>query len=222
MPISKASSSAVAPGAKGQLVVGNATNDSGILSVGANGTVLTADSAEATGVKWATAAAGGMTLLSTTTLSGASTTISGISQDYTNLMVLIWGMTNDTANGSFCFEPQASDNTVLTYRLPGVAFRTNGAIAMRTMTETSTGLQNILRTDNGNGFVFTITNYSDTSGFNKAISAQGAALVVQSGTEFYSYGNAGGMDTQQPISKIRIYNSGGNWSGGTVKIWGIK
>lgn len=59
MPISKASSSAVAPGAKGQLVVGNATNDSGILAVGANGTVLTADSAEATGVKWATPAGGG-------------------------------------------------------------------------------------------------------------------------------------------------------------------
>lgn len=62
MPITKASSSAVAPGAKGQLVVGNATNDSGILGVGANGTVLTADSAEATGVKWATPAAGGKVL----------------------------------------------------------------------------------------------------------------------------------------------------------------
>jgi len=53
MPITKASSSAVAPGAKGELVVGNATNDSGILSVGANNTVLTADSSTATGVKWA-------------------------------------------------------------------------------------------------------------------------------------------------------------------------
>jgi hypothetical protein len=58
MPITKASSSAVAPGAKGELVVGNATNDSGIVAVGANGTVLTADSAEATGVKWATPSSG--------------------------------------------------------------------------------------------------------------------------------------------------------------------
>ena len=54
MAITKASSSAVAPAAKGQLVVGSATNDSSILAVGANDTVLTADSAEATGLKWAT------------------------------------------------------------------------------------------------------------------------------------------------------------------------
>jgi len=62
MPITKASSNAVAPAAKGDLVVGSATNDSGVLAVGANNTVLTADSAEATGLKWATPA-GGATLL---------------------------------------------------------------------------------------------------------------------------------------------------------------
>jgi hypothetical protein len=73
MPITKASSSAVAPGAKGQLVVGNATNDSGIVSVGANGTVLTADSAEATGVKWATASSG-LTLITRQSFSGVATT----------------------------------------------------------------------------------------------------------------------------------------------------
>jgi hypothetical protein len=73
MPITKASSSAVAPGAKGELVVGNATNDSGILSVGANNTVLTADSAEATGVKWATASSG-LTLITRQSFSGVATT----------------------------------------------------------------------------------------------------------------------------------------------------
>jgi hypothetical protein len=51
--MSKATSSAVAPAAKGQLVVGNGVNTAGIVAVGANGTVLTADSAEATGTKWA-------------------------------------------------------------------------------------------------------------------------------------------------------------------------
>lgn len=58
MPITKASSSAVAPAAKGDLVVGNATNDSGILAVGSASQVLTVDSSTATGLKWATPAGG--------------------------------------------------------------------------------------------------------------------------------------------------------------------
>jgi hypothetical protein len=56
--------------AKGALLSATAASTPGVLAVGANDTVLTADSAEATGLKWATPAAGGMTLLSTTTLSG--------------------------------------------------------------------------------------------------------------------------------------------------------
>lgn len=56
MPITKATASSIAPAAKGDLVVGSATNDAAVLAVGANGTTLVADSAEATGLKWATPA----------------------------------------------------------------------------------------------------------------------------------------------------------------------
>lgn len=56
MPISKATSNAAAPAAKGDLVVGSATNDSGVLAVGSAAQVLTVDSTTATGLKWATPA----------------------------------------------------------------------------------------------------------------------------------------------------------------------
>jgi hypothetical protein len=52
MPISKASSNAVAPAAKGDLVVGTTTNDSGILGVGSNGETLVADSSQTTGLRY--------------------------------------------------------------------------------------------------------------------------------------------------------------------------
>jgi hypothetical protein len=61
MPITKASGNSVTAAAKGDLVVGNATNDSGVLSVGANNTVLTADSSTATGLKWSAPASTGYT-----------------------------------------------------------------------------------------------------------------------------------------------------------------
>jgi hypothetical protein len=76
MAITKASSSAVAPGAKGELVVGSATNDSAILAVGSNNTVLTADSSTATGVKWA-AAASASPASQTNFVSDAESTTSG-------------------------------------------------------------------------------------------------------------------------------------------------
>ncbi len=59
------------------------------LGVGANNTVLTADSAEATGLKWATSSAGGMTLLETLTFTGASVTSSTIPGTYKNLEIIV-------------------------------------------------------------------------------------------------------------------------------------
>jgi hypothetical protein len=60
--------------AKGDLLAGTADNTIGRRSVGTNGQVLTADSAEATGMKWATptAAASGLTLISTTSFSNVA------------------------------------------------------------------------------------------------------------------------------------------------------
>jgi hypothetical protein len=71
-------SMATAIDAKGDLVVGTGADTFSKLTVGANGTVLTADSAEATGLKWVTAGGGGKVLqvVSATTSTSSTTTSS--------------------------------------------------------------------------------------------------------------------------------------------------
>jgi hypothetical protein len=79
--------------AKGDILAASADNTAARLAVGTNGQVLTADSAAAAGVKWATPSAGGggaWTLLSTTTLGSAAVfDVSSISGSYNDLILVL-------------------------------------------------------------------------------------------------------------------------------------
>lgn len=88
------------------------------VAVGANGTVLTADSTAAEGVAWASPAAGqkSFTLLSTTSLPAASTvTITGLS-GYDQLMIIIHGASHNVAIGT-SFQGQLNSDTGSNYRI---------------------------------------------------------------------------------------------------------
>lgn len=99
--------------AKADLITATAADTPARLAVGANGTVLTADSGETTGLKWATPSAGGFTLLATATLSGTGTfTFSSISGDYTHLFISVidlYGSAND-AEYKMQFNQDSSGN----------------------------------------------------------------------------------------------------------------
>jgi|688.fasta_scaffold529272_1 hypothetical protein len=86
--------------AKGDLIVASGADAVARLAVGTNDHVLTADSGATNGVKWAVVPSGGMTLLSTTSLSGSSSvSISSISGDYKDLQILIQNPYQAAANG---------------------------------------------------------------------------------------------------------------------------
>jgi hypothetical protein len=95
-------SMATAIDAKGDLVPGTGADTFARLAVGANNTVLTADSAEATGLKWA-APAGGLTLItrqSFSSVADTSTTFDGrFTSTYKSYLICfeeIYSSTNDT------------------------------------------------------------------------------------------------------------------------------
>jgi len=104
--------------AKGDLVAATAADTVSRLAVGANGTVLTADSAEATGLKWATAAAGGgFTLIATATPSAVTTfSFTSIPSTYKHLMVvvpeLVWAATGNNMTMKFATGNYYSTRTI--------------------------------------------------------------------------------------------------------------
>ena len=216
MAITKATASSIAPAAKGDLVAGSATNDAAVLGVGANNTVLTADSAEATGLKWATpASGGGMTLLSTTTLTGSNTvTISSISQSYNNLFVLAYGLTNASNNVYRTVEPNAS-SSIVTY------FQTNATTTVISDGNDAMYLQPIANqstfnsADNVAGIW--IYDYASTTNY-KPWTISGS--VVNS--THFPYLGGGSFKTTSAISSLEFISGNQNWTAGTVKIYGVK
>ena len=94
-------SMATAIDAKGDLIGGTGADTFARLAVGTNGTILTADSAEATGLKWATPS-GGLTLIKTQTIGSAvsAVTVTGaFSATYDNYLIIVSGG-SATVNGS--------------------------------------------------------------------------------------------------------------------------
>jgi hypothetical protein len=200
--------------AKGDIIAATAADTVARLAVGANDTVLTADSTAATGLKWATPAAGGMTLLSTTTLSGATVNISGISGSYKTLVAFIYGVTNATNNGTFRIAPNGStDITSSHYNTTATAW----TVDQTNYLFLSNGL-NPTRTDANNGYCLTIDNYASTTA-RKTFDLR--AGYVSSSIN-YANSNKGLIYTTDAITSLLFSNSGGNLSTGTVELYGVK
>ena len=112
-------SMATAIDAKGDLVAGTGADTFAKLTVGANGTILTADSAEATGLKWATPAGGGGKVLQVVqaTLSGSTiSTTSGTMSD-TGLTVNITPSSASSKVLVLCYLPQNNTSGRGSFRL---------------------------------------------------------------------------------------------------------
>lgn len=103
--------------AKGDLLVATGSGTLVAQAVGANGTVLTANSAQADGVEWATPSSGGMTSIATGSLSGSSVTISSIPNTYIDLVLYIRGISyqNGVAGRTYVRINGNSDASYRTY-----------------------------------------------------------------------------------------------------------
>jgi hypothetical protein len=179
------------------------------LGIGTTGQVLTV----AGGVpSWATSSSGGMTLLSTTTLSGATVTVSSISQSYTSLLGVIYGVTNATANGYIALKPLGNNNVAIS-SVENAAARNDTSIWYLDKAE------QILRTDTTNAWFFQIYNYTSATNF-KPVNFSGTYLDAASIRQSVSGG--GGIKETSAITSLTLINTGGNLSTGTLLLYGVK
>ena len=201
--------------AKGDIIAATAADTVARLAVGANDTVLTADSSTATGLKWATPAAGGMTLLTTGTLSGASVTLSSISGSYKDLILDI--IAYDPSNDAALIEGRFNSDSTSNYQWNETVNGNLGSAS--TQFELFNNVQ-----DNGTSTSFVrlfIPAYTNTLSWKAAIcdaflnDATSPASVINYSRTAIMWRNTAAIDS------IYLQTSAGTFSGGTYNLYGV-
>lgn len=182
------------------------------LGIGTTGQVLSVSG----GVPaWSTISSGGMTLLSTTTLSGATTTISGIVSGYQQLLIRGYGITNATAAGVLRVALNA-DTTLSSYSgvspVPAAIDKNQQRIEL--IGQVSSG-DTYFRAGGNNAFLLTIDNYASSTA-HKSYAAQGG------GEDNVTSFCGGYHKSNTAITSLVFDNTGGNFSAGTIEIYGVK
>lgn len=204
--------------AKGDLIAATAADTPARLAVGTNGQVLTADSAESTGMKWATpTSTGGMTLINTggTTLSGSSTTVSSIPSTYKQLYIVIDDFYG--AGRNYVMMEFNSDTSYLNYFNNGVRGTTSTASAAFGWRSQEISVNNVYNGDYNNKITLTMNDYASTT--NK-VGAYEQLFNTQTGEIAFGNGMFGYLGTSA-ISSITVYVASNNWSGGKIYVYGV-
>ena len=201
--------------AKGDLIAATAADTPARLAVGTNGQVLTADSTAATGLAWADpASSGGMTLISTTTLTGSTVTLNSFS-GYKDLQLVIVGA---YGSNQITFHARFNSDTGSNYYQGQMAAGNNQ------------NAQNKLTMGDGlssSSTNVTLRNYSVLT-IQRYASSHGKPYQVQSG---YTYWNNTAISyvwvensiyaSSTAITSIDLFMSSGNFSGGTAYLYGV-
>jgi len=211
---------------KGDLVPATGSAAFSRLGVGANNTILTADSAEATGMKWAAASgsAKNYTLVNAggTSLSGISTAISGLSS-YDSLLVIVRGASANAASQSMYM----SANNVVTsnsYTRAGektsfTATYSNGISSEQNASDTEIRLGTM-----ANNADSTVSGGVSIDGC-RGTGVKALDVVFASSAGSGTTGNGatvykGVINATTAISSIEIFLASGTFDAGTLFVYG--
>jgi hypothetical protein len=206
--------------AKGDIIAATAADTVARLAVGANDTVLTADSTTATGLKWASVggASSSYSLLNTggTALSGSTTTVSGISGIDKIMVIVISATTNSTSYPFHCF--QINTDTASNYYYAGQSPKYAQSSENYNVQWTSATGNTVIPFAQG-----------DTSGSNASYGAMyingGKStgwkdIRVNGGGAWLGYNIQGIYRGSAAVTSISVLTLAGSFTGGTVYVYG--
>jgi hypothetical protein len=183
------------------------------VGIGTAGQLLRVNSG-ATAPEWATISTGGLTLISTTTLSGATTTLSSIPQTYVSLYLVVTGVTGNTGNAQVRILPNNVNN------LTAYSFVEAGAANATSSSQLRLSDASTLRTNADNAWAVQIDNYTSSTNF-KPFSVSGYFLNSSSANAPMFSGGAFRSNTAI-TSLVLDYGGTNTFAGGTVLLYGVK
>jgi hypothetical protein len=190
------------------------------LGLGTAGQVLQVNSG-ANAPEWATPSSGGMTLLSTTTLTGASVTISSIPATYKSLKLYVFNTTSTTDLTNFSLRFNADTGSNYQTAIYGIE-DTSYAVQYNAAPSTSIRLGKTGRhQDYRAGFgQYEIPEYASTSLYKQ--------ICGQTGSQNFSYtyrlAQVATWNSTSAITDITILttDTAGTFNSGTVLLYGVK
>jgi hypothetical protein len=203
--------------AKGDLIAATAADTVSRLAVGTNGQVLVADSAEATGIKWATpaAATSGLTLIKSQTIGSgvSSVTVTGaFSATYDNYLIIV----SDGAGSTVGTSQMTLGTTTANYYFTGFYLSPTGS--------TVTGYN----VNNGANWSSTYYSTSNNSGhiylqspfLSKRTTFQSVLIGADTSSNYAHY--IGYLQNTTSYTDFKIAFGGDTMTGGTIRVYGYQ
>jgi hypothetical protein len=166
---------------------------------------------------WGTPTAGGKTLLSTTTLSGASTTVSSISGAYKDLFIEVYGATWDTNVDDGAFSTNLT-NALSAKKMSqtAISYPVSNATTCNAINDGSDNLKN---TGGNNYIAWYFNNYASTTDY-KTFTINGS--FEGGGSTGCVIAMFGGVASDTAINSFTFKtNNGHNLTAGTIKVYGV-
>jgi hypothetical protein len=219
---------------KGDLIVHNGTDNIRVAVGGTNGHVLTVDSAEASGVKWAASGGGGggggssdMVLLASATASSSADITFDNEFDsslYSEYVLKMQGVQPATDNVSLRLQLRNSTPASITdfHRNNRLVSQINASLTVGVgNTGGTTGWELFPGAGNATNELSSITvHIQPISGQWTHMNSMG--YITNNSTERFSLQNAGACEGTTAPAGVKVYMSSGNISIGTFQLYGIK